>query len=67
MTRNDLDDVRITTGDEFRALLRELVEKAALKDVDVRGTWEFSTRGSTYNWEVEVVELDKQFDEDGPD
>lgn len=66
MTQNDLGNVRIAT-DESRALLRELVEKAVLQDVDVRGTWEFSTRGSTYNWEVEVVELDKTFDEDGLD
>lgn len=64
MTRDRLSDVRITTPNEFEAVLSTLAEKAIEENVDIRGTWEFATRGSTYNWEVEFVELAKEF-EDG--
>ena len=65
MTREALSDIEITTADEFPAALQTLVENAVLEDVDVSDTWEFYTRGSIHNWEVEIVELDKEFtDED---
>lgn len=57
MTRDTLADVEITSSDEFRAVLAAVVEKAYLSGVDVRGAWEFETRGSTHNWEVEIAEL----------
>ncbi|MCW8172907.1 hypothetical protein [Natrialba swarupiae] len=57
MTRNQLDDGSITTDDEFEAILAEAIEKAIEADVDVRGAWEFRTRGSTYDWEVQITEL----------
>ena len=57
MTRDQLDDGSITTDDEFEAILAEAVEKAIKADVDVRGAWEFQTRGSTYDWEVQITEL----------
>jgi len=57
MTRDQLDDISITNADEFEAVLAGVVERAVKADVDVRGAWEFRTRGSTHDWEVEIVEL----------
>lgn len=57
MTRDYLADVDITSRDEFKAILAAAVEKAHNAGVDVRGPWAFETRGSTHNWEVEIVEL----------
>lgn len=59
MTRNDLADVTITDSEEFETVLAAVVEKAVESGVDVRGAWEFETRGSIHNWEVEIVELAK--------
>lgn len=63
MTRNHLDDDAITTDEEFRAVLAEAVQQADHAGVDVRGAWEFETVGSTLNWELEIVELRKDIDE----
>lgn len=60
MTGDKLADVRITSEDDFRAVLSELFEKALHADVDVRGAWEFRSGGSVHNWEVEVVELARE-------
>lgn len=57
MTNEKLRDESITSADEFKAVLAEAVEKAIKSDVDVRGAWEFRTRGSTHDWEVEIIEL----------
>lgn len=62
MTRNLFSDVRITTPNEFRVVLSALSQKAIEENVDIGGTWEIATRGSTYNWEVEFVELAKEID-----
>ena len=62
MTRNQFSDVRITTPNEFRAVLSVLAQKAIEENVDIGGTWEVATRGTTYNWEVEFVELAKEVD-----
>lgn len=64
MTRDHLHDVSITSAAEFEAVLAEAVEKAIKADVDVRGAWEFQTRGSTHDWEVEIVELAKDLDDE---
>lgn len=64
MTRDQLRDVSITSADGFEAILAEAVEKAIEADVDVRGAWEFRTRGSTHEWEVEIIELDKHLDDE---
>lgn len=63
MTRDQLSDVQITTAAEFESVLEAAVEKAIHADVDVRGPWEFETRGSTHNWEVEIVELARESDD----
>lgn len=57
MTRDNLQDVSITSADKFEAVLAEAVEKAIMSDVDVRGAWEFRTRGSTHDWELIISEL----------
>ncbi len=64
MTRDQLRDVSITSTDEFEAVLAEAVEKAIKADVDVRGAWEFQTRGSTHDWEVEIIELARHPDDE---
>ena len=64
MTRDQLPDGSITSTDEFEAVLAEVVEKAIEADVDVRGAWEFRTRGSTHDWEVKVIELARQLDDE---
>lgn len=64
MTDDYLTDVAVTTEDDFESLLAELVENAVKEDVDVRGAWEFRTDGSTHDWEVEVVELAVDSDND---
>ncbi|MFC6862251.1 hypothetical protein ACFQGE_02105 [Halomicroarcula sp. GCM10025817] len=64
MTRDRLGDVELSTAADFEAVLAAVVEKAIKNDVDVRGSWEFQTRGSTHDWEVEIIELDKDFDDD---
>jgi hypothetical protein len=63
MTRDKLNDVSISSEAEFESVLAEVVERAIKNSVDVRGAWEFQTRGSTHNWEVEIVELDKEMDD----
>lgn len=64
MTDDQLSDVSVASAEEFEAVLAEAVEKAVHADVDVRGAWEFRTRGSTYDWEVTITELAKQLDGD---
>lgn len=54
----------ITSATEFEAALAEVVEKAIEADVNVRGAWEFRTRGSTHDWEVEIIELAKYSDDE---
>jgi hypothetical protein len=65
MTRDQLTDVSISSPEEFEAVLAEAVEKAVTADVDVSGAWEFQTRGSTHDWEVEIVELARDLDDEG--
>lgn len=64
MTRDHDIETVITSPEEFEAALAAIVEAAIEENVDVRGAWEFRTRGSTHNWEVEVTELAKAFDRD---
>lgn len=65
MTRDQLKDVPLSTAQEFESVLAEAIERAVTNGVDVRGPWEFQTRGSTHDWEVEIVELDKEYDDEG--
>jgi hypothetical protein len=64
MTRDQLHDVSITCASEFEAVLAEAVEKAVKADVDVRGAWEFQTRGSTHDWEIEIIELARHLNDE---
>lgn len=64
MTRDYLSDGAITTADEFEGVLAEAVEQAIAEGVEVRGAWEFQTRGSTLDWEIQVVELDRDHDDE---
>lgn len=57
MTRNPLSDRTIETSEEFERVLAAAVQKAEQADVDVRGAWEFATRGSAHEWEVQIDEL----------
>jgi len=62
MKDNYKSAVSITTSAEFEAALAAIVETAVEEGVDVRGAWEFQTRGSTHDWEVNVTELAKRPD-----
>ena len=64
MTRDILTDVSIENAEEFEAVLAAAVEKATEANVDVRGAWEFQTRGSTHDWEVEIIELARDGDDE---
>jgi hypothetical protein len=64
MTRDKLSDLTISTPEQFEAVLAEVVERAVKEGVDVRGAWEFRTSGSTHDWEVEIVELAREADEE---
>lgn len=64
MTDDYLSDVAVTTAADFESLLAELVEKAVKQNVDVRGAWEFRTDGSTHDWEVGIVELASDRDDE---
>ena len=64
MTDEKLTDVSITNAEEFEGVLAAAVEKAIKADVDVHGAWEFQTKGSTYEWEVQVIELDRDEEEE---
>lgn len=64
MTRDSLSDLDITSTEEFESALTAVVESAVKRGVDVRGSWEFRTGGSTYDWEVEIYELARKSDEE---
>ena len=64
MTRDTYPDIPTGSPEEFKQALATVVEMAIKDGVDVRGAWEFQTRGSTYNWEAEISELAKSFDTD---
>jgi hypothetical protein len=64
MTRDPLTDVSIESSDEFEAVLAAAVEKAIEANVDVRGAWEFRTRGSIHHWDVQIVELARDLDDE---
>lgn len=57
MTRDQLDDLEITTSSEFEAVLTTAVREANHAGVDVCGAWEFEARDSPTWWEVEIFEL----------
>lgn len=63
MTRDQLQDVAFSSADDFEDVLAEAVERAIKQGIDVRGAWELQTRGSGLNWEVEIIELAKEFDD----
>jgi len=54
----------VTSPAEFESALAAVVEAAVTSGVDVRGAWEFQTRGSTHNWEINVTELAKRSDDE---
>lgn len=64
MTPDTLPDDAISNAAEFEDYLAAIVENAVDADVDVRGAWEFRTRGSTHDWEVQLTELANYPDED---
>ena len=63
MPQDYLADVTIDSEETFKSVLTELVGKATIEGVDVRGAWEFRTRGSTHDWEVEILELARDRDD----
>lgn len=64
MTRDQLQDVTITSDDEFEVVLSEAVEKAVAAEVDVRGAWELRAADPTHDWELVISELARDADGD---
>jgi hypothetical protein len=64
MTRDHNSDLQIATVEEFESMLAAIVEEATESDVDVRGAYEFQTDGSIHEWEVEIVELAREPDDE---
>lgn len=62
MTRDSRDRTESTDDVEFREELAALVEQATEAGVDVRGSWELSTREEGPNLEVEFVSLAKEME-----
>lgn len=65
MTRDPLSDLTVTSSEEFETVLAAAIEQAIDAGVDIRGAWEFETRGSIHDWEVEIVELSRGWDHQG--
>jgi len=61
---DDFNLSSVTSPAEFERALAAVVEAAVTSGVDVRGAWEFQTRGSTHDWEVNVTELAKRSDDE---
>lgn len=53
-------DERITTADEFEAVLGEVLAAVAGNGIDPEGSWEYRTDDSGTHWEVMVIELEKR-------
>ncbi|WP_248518216.1 hypothetical protein [Salinarchaeum laminariae] len=64
MTDDPLSDVSVADSDEFESALGALLEQAVAARVDVRGAWEFQTNGTRTDWEVEIVELARELNEE---
>jgi len=62
MTRNHHIETPITSAEAFEDALATLVGSAIENDVNVRGAWEFETRDSTLEWDVNISELDRTSD-----
>jgi hypothetical protein len=59
MTSDHPIETPISSSKAFESALAAIVESAVAEGVDVRGAWEFETRGSLLEWEVNVSELDR--------
>lgn len=60
MTRDFTIDDTITTADEFEAVLGELLTAATENGFDPEGSWVYRSDGTEQDWEVMVVELEKE-------
>lgn len=64
MTRDQLPDDSISSTDEFESVLAEVMESAIEAEIDVRGAWEIRTQSTTYDLEIEIIELARSLDDD---
>jgi hypothetical protein len=60
MTRNDPDGGDITTEAEFEAALDRLLDSATSNGLDPRGSWVYRNGKAAPDWEVMVLELQKE-------
>lgn len=60
MTETPPNDERITTDDQFATALKQLLVAAAENDIDPRGAWAVRNGDRLPDWEVMVLELEKQ-------
>lgn len=60
MTRDSTFDETISTAHEFEAVLGEVLTAAAGNGFDPEGSWVYRSDGYDQDWEVMVVELEKE-------
>jgi hypothetical protein len=60
----DISVSTITSPETFRNALATVIGAATARGVDVRGAWEFETRGSTLEWDIKISEVDRSPDAD---
>ncbi len=58
MTTDQPVDDDITSPDDFRTALRNLLFAALENDIDPRGAWEYRVNRGLRDWEVMVVQLE---------
>ena len=59
MTRDIPVDGDITTKAEFETALENLLGSATNNDIDPRGSWVYRDGDGVHDWEVMVIELEK--------
>jgi hypothetical protein len=66
MTRDTTNDGAIETDAAFETALAATIQRALDGGLDARGAWEVATNGTGQTWEVQIVELARRDDGDGP-
>lgn len=64
MTHDTAFDGGIETAEAFRTVLGQLLTEAIRNDIDPEGSWEYRFANHDPDWEVMVLELEKQVGSD---
>lgn len=64
MSQDSPFDGRIKTAEAFEAALGQLLESATENGIDPEGSWEYRVENPGRDWEILVIELEKQVGSD---